>query len=107
MFLLSQLPQPLFQKLCFVIFGSRLDFGSCQTPQVRPIFESLWAPMTPSPRTSTYSSGTVHTVRGSAPKRACIHVNHSSVKHQNLPDKFDSSVCSSPFLFVLTRGTYL
>ena len=31
--------------MCFVIFGSRLDSGSRQTPQVRPIFESLWAPL--------------------------------------------------------------
>jgi len=30
--------QPLFKKLCFIIFGSSLDCGSCQTPEVRPIF---------------------------------------------------------------------
>ena len=41
-FVVSIIAQPLFQKLCFVIFGSRLDSGSRQTPQVRSIFESLW-----------------------------------------------------------------
>jgi len=47
-------------SLLEVVFGSRLDSGSRQTTQVRPIFESLWAPLHMIANTNHSSTPNLH-----------------------------------------------